>query len=196
MAIPAKRLTTGDFFNTWFFVTFLLLVLAGDVGLFLTDIYLESGGFKLAFPGFAWPAEIKGLFLLMGIPPKLLTPPVVLGFVMTAVAIASSFIFVHYGMGAVFSGQQLLKSSIRTRQDKNYEALIDEAYPLFKMILLASVIGALMYLYIFPRWTVPFAQLQLAYSNGINATANLWIQLWRAVGDQWAAPASNGASGD
>jgi len=33
--------------------------------------------------------------------------------------------------------------------------------------------------------SVPFAQLQLAYSNGINATANLWIQLWRAVGDQW-----------
>ncbi len=36
--------------------------------------------------------------------------------------------------------------------------------------------------------SVPFAQLQLAYSNGINATANIWIQLWRAVGDQWDAP--------
>ena len=35
--------------------------------------------------------------------------------------------------------------------------------------------------------SVPFAQAQLAYSNGINATANLWIQLWRAVGDQWEA---------
>ena len=33
--------------------------------------------------------------------------------------------------------------------------------------------------------SVPFAQLQLAFSNGVNATANLWIQLWRAVGDQW-----------
>ena len=33
--------------------------------------------------------------------------------------------------------------------------------------------------------SVPFAQLQLAYSNGINATANLWIQLWRAAGSQW-----------
>ena len=33
--------------------------------------------------------------------------------------------------------------------------------------------------------SVPFAQLQLAYSGGINATANLWIQLWRAVGAQW-----------
>jgi len=33
--------------------------------------------------------------------------------------------------------------------------------------------------------SLPFAQLQLAYSNGINATANLWIQLWRAAGDQW-----------
>lgn len=35
--------------------------------------------------------------------------------------------------------------------------------------------------------SVPFAQLQLAYSNGVNATANLWIQLWRAVGDRWQA---------
>lgn len=33
--------------------------------------------------------------------------------------------------------------------------------------------------------SVPFAQLQLSFSNGIHATANIWIQLWRAVGDQW-----------
>jgi len=33
--------------------------------------------------------------------------------------------------------------------------------------------------------SVPFAQLQLSYSNGIHATANLWILLWRAVGDLW-----------
>jgi hypothetical protein len=36
--------------------------------------------------------------------------------------------------------------------------------------------------------SVPFAQLQLAFSNGINGTANIWIQLWRAVGDQWELP--------
>jgi hypothetical protein len=36
--------------------------------------------------------------------------------------------------------------------------------------------------------SVPFAQLQLAYSNGVNATANIWIQLWRAVGDFWDVP--------
>jgi len=34
----------------------------------------------------------------------------------------------------------------------------------------------------------PFAQLQLSYSNGVNATANLWIQTWRAVGDLWETP--------
>lgn len=33
--------------------------------------------------------------------------------------------------------------------------------------------------------SIPYALLQLSYSNGINATVNLWIQLWRAVGDQW-----------
>jgi hypothetical protein len=34
----------------------------------------------------------------------------------------------------------------------------------------------------------PFAQLQLSYSNGVNATANLWIQTWRAVGELWETP--------
>jgi hypothetical protein len=33
--------------------------------------------------------------------------------------------------------------------------------------------------------SLPFAELQLAYSNGVHATANGWILLWRAVGDQW-----------
>lgn len=37
--------------------------------------------------------------------------------------------------------------------------------------------------------SVPFAQLQLAYSNGVHATANLWILLWRAVGDLWVPQA-------
>lgn len=36
--------------------------------------------------------------------------------------------------------------------------------------------------------SVPFAVLQLAFSNGVNGTANIWIQLWRAVGDQWELP--------
>jgi hypothetical protein len=36
--------------------------------------------------------------------------------------------------------------------------------------------------------SVPFAMLQLSFSNGVNATANIWIQLWRAVGDQWDVP--------
>lgn len=36
--------------------------------------------------------------------------------------------------------------------------------------------------------SVPFAQLQLSFSNGVYATANLWIQLWRAVGEQWPLP--------
>jgi len=36
--------------------------------------------------------------------------------------------------------------------------------------------------------SLPFAQMQLAFSSGVNATANLWILLWRAVGDQWEIP--------
>lgn len=36
--------------------------------------------------------------------------------------------------------------------------------------------------------SVPFAQLQLAFSNGVYATANLWILVWRAAGDQWDIP--------
>lgn len=38
--------------------------------------------------------------------------------------------------------------------------------------------------------SVPFAQLQLGFSSGVNATANLWILLWRGVGELWIpAPA-------
>ena len=37
--------------------------------------------------------------------------------------------------------------------------------------------------------SLPFAQLQLAFSNGVNATANLWILVWRAAGDHWEIPA-------
>jgi hypothetical protein len=36
--------------------------------------------------------------------------------------------------------------------------------------------------------SLPFAQMQLAFSNGVNATANLWILVWRAAGDQWEIP--------
>lgn len=36
----------------------------------------------------------------------------------------------------------------------------------------------------------PFAQLQLSYSSGVNATANIWIQTWRAVGECWETPAN------
>ena len=36
--------------------------------------------------------------------------------------------------------------------------------------------------------SIPFAQLQLAFSEGTHATANLWILLWRAVGDRWPLP--------
>lgn len=35
----------------------------------------------------------------------------------------------------------------------------------------------------------PFAQLQLSFSNGVNATANIWILLWRSVGESWDVPA-------
>lgn len=36
--------------------------------------------------------------------------------------------------------------------------------------------------------SIPLAQLQLSYSNGINATANLWILVWRSVGESWDLP--------
>ncbi len=36
--------------------------------------------------------------------------------------------------------------------------------------------------------SVPFAQLQLSYSSGVNATANMWILVWRSVGEYWDLP--------
>lgn len=38
--------------------------------------------------------------------------------------------------------------------------------------------------------SVPFAQLQLAFSGGVNATANFWILAWRAAGEHWDVPPS------
>lgn len=35
------------------------------------------------------------------------------------------------------------------------------------------------------RLSVPYGQLQLSYSTGINATANVYILLWRVAGDLW-----------
>ncbi|MDP1833267.1 MAG: hypothetical protein Q8K67_14515 [Geothrix sp.] len=37
--------------------------------------------------------------------------------------------------------------------------------------------------------SLPFAQMQLAFSNGVHATANVWILVWRIAGDQWEIPA-------
>jgi hypothetical protein len=39
--------------------------------------------------------------------------------------------------------------------------------------------------------SIPFAQMQLAFSGGVNATANFWILIWRAAGDQWEIPAGS-----
>jgi hypothetical protein len=36
--------------------------------------------------------------------------------------------------------------------------------------------------------SVPFAQLQLSYSTGVNATANIWILMWRSAGELWDIP--------
>jgi hypothetical protein len=38
--------------------------------------------------------------------------------------------------------------------------------------------------------SLPFAQLQLSFSNAVYGTANLWILAWRSAGDQWDIPAT------
>lgn len=37
--------------------------------------------------------------------------------------------------------------------------------------------------------SLPFAQLQLSFSNSVHATANLWILLYRQAGSLWPLPA-------
>lgn len=37
--------------------------------------------------------------------------------------------------------------------------------------------------------SIPYAQLQLSFSNGVHATANLWILTYRAAGLHWPLPA-------
>ncbi|HET8715567.1 MAG TPA: hypothetical protein VFM16_07070 [Holophagaceae bacterium] len=40
--------------------------------------------------------------------------------------------------------------------------------------------------------SLPFAQLQLSFSNAVHATANLWILLYRGWGATWPLPADPG----
>lgn len=42
--------------------------------------------------------------------------------------------------------------------------------------------------------SLPFAQLQLSFSNSVHATANLWILLYRQTGALWPLPADPGVS--
>lgn len=37
--------------------------------------------------------------------------------------------------------------------------------------------------------SIPYALLQLSFSNGVQATANIWILIYRATGDLWPFPA-------
>lgn len=41
---------------------------------------------------------------------------------------------------------------------------------------------------VWDRLSIPYGQLQLSFSNGVNATANFYILLWRAAGDLWTIP--------
>lgn len=41
--------------------------------------------------------------------------------------------------------------------------------------------------------SVPYALLQLSYSNGVQATANIWILIYRATGDLWSYPLAGGS---
>lgn len=43
--------------------------------------------------------------------------------------------------------------------------------------------------------SVPFALLQGSFSGGVNATANLYTQLWRACGSRWTQGASHEIAG-
>jgi hypothetical protein len=40
--------------------------------------------------------------------------------------------------------------------------------------------------------SLPFAQLQLSFSNSVHATANLWLLLYRQAGALWPLPADPG----
>ena len=42
--------------------------------------------------------------------------------------------------------------------------------------------------------SLPFAQLQLSFSNSVHATANLWLLLYRQAGSLWPLPADPDAS--
>lgn len=155
--MPERNIRMNDFIVFLWNLVFLLIVLSADISLVLGDLYFESGGLKLIFQNLKWPKEISSLFLLFGLSPGYLSPPVVLGFVITVLTIASSFLFVKYAIEILFSFQRLM----RLRQNHE-DAEYDERNSIIRTTLLTTVIGIIMFGFISPRWTIPIAQIFLA----------------------------------
>lgn len=146
--------------QTLIYVIFFVLGVFGYIGLFLFDIFLESGGFKLVFPSFKWPKEIEAFLIYVGINGDFVRPSLVAGMTISIFSILFSYICVHYFIGVLASLQTPLRNFAMGR--KSLIDLIDNLFPIFKLILFALILFFGHFL-IFKNWGAPLASLQLAY---------------------------------
>lgn len=163
--MPDNKVKVSNFTMFLWNLGFLLLVLAADIGLIVGDIYLESGGLKLIFQNLKWPKEINAILALLGIPPTYVTPPIIFGFLITIVSIATTFLLAHWVIGVIGTTQGILKNLTKNKQSGQRYNLIsafEEGHTVLQPVLFGLITAGIMFIFIFPKWTLPIAQLQLA----------------------------------
>ncbi len=131
-------------------IGFLLLVIFVDMAVIMSTIYMEASGAKLALPNFKWPKELLALLTLLGIS-NYLTPSMVFGFGTTILMFTGTFLIVHYLVGAIGITQRFIINHNR-----------EELSQLLHPIIIAAVVGLLLYGGLFRLIMMPWAQLQLA----------------------------------
>jgi hypothetical protein len=130
---------------------FLFLVIIVDMTVILSTLYLEAGGAKIALPNLKWPKEIAALLTLSGIPANYLSPSMIFGFGTSMLLFTGTFLIVHYLVGIIGTAQNFIIN--RNKQELRH---------LFHPLIIAVILGLLLYGGLFRLIMMPWAQIQLA----------------------------------
>jgi hypothetical protein len=130
------------------------------------------------------PAEIVYELSVLANMVQLLTDPSVTGGLTHAQRTFSTFADEHFDMLAA-SKEPLFAAKGELNPKSAIHAWTHQKYDRYRLLTnhinpsTGEKIGT------WDTLSVPFAQMQLGFSTGINATANIWIYAWRAVGAYW-----------
>jgi len=143
---------------------FLLFGLLPLGGLFAADLYLEAGGARLALPNFAWPKELKALLALVGLPAGAVTFPVLLGTVVALANMAGPLVLAHFAIAFWSNLPDLIAVLRKPGGGEQGRLQLAEVFNLSLPLLVVLSVGVLLYGAVFPAWSYPLAQLQMAHA--------------------------------